>query len=83
MRSQCKDYCPGYFDLASAGGVVDAGEDDKIGAQRELAEELGLGELVLPAGQTFKYQPADGSDNLFQNVYVVKNFDADNTLLTL
>ena len=28
VRSANKDYCPGYFDLASAGGVVDAGEDD-------------------------------------------------------
>ena len=32
VRSARKDYCPGYFDLASAGGVVDAGEDDYVGA---------------------------------------------------
>ena len=25
-----KDYCPGHYDLASAGGVVGAGEDDDI-----------------------------------------------------
>ena len=37
-----KDYCPGYFDLSSCGGVVDAGEDDQIGAEREMFEELGL-----------------------------------------
>ena len=42
VRSQRKDYCPGFFDLASAGGVVDAGEDDDLGARRELQEELGL-----------------------------------------
>ena len=41
-RSMTKDYCPGYFDLSSCGGVVDAGEDDQIGAEREMFEELGL-----------------------------------------
>ena len=46
MRSARKDYCPGYFDLASAGGVVDAGEDDHAGAARELSEELGLADDI-------------------------------------
>ena len=55
VRSQNKDYCPGYFDLASAGGVVDAGEDDDIGAQRELEEELGLAGIPLNKVATVKY----------------------------
>ena len=82
VRSQRKDYCPGYFDLASAGGVVDSGEEDDIGAKRELEEELGLTDIELSPSQTFKYEPADGSDNFFQNVYFVKDFDADNIPLT-
>ena len=82
MRSLQKDYCPGFFDLASAGGVVDAGEDDRVGAMRELEEELGvtsvdLGQEVLVA----KYEPEDGSDKLFQNIYLVRDFDDENTTL--
>lgn len=83
MRSQNKDYCPGFFDLASAGGVVDAGEDDAVGAKRELEEELGLSDLTLTHVVTAKYQPADGSDNLFQNIYVIKDFDDEATQLVL
>ena len=40
-RAATKDYCPAYYDLVT-GGVVSAGEDDDISAQRELNEELGL-----------------------------------------
>ena len=36
VRSEDKDYCPGFFNLASAGGLVDADEDDHISAAREL-----------------------------------------------
>ena len=63
VRSDNKDYCPGYFDLASAGGLVDAGEDDHESAARELKEELGLSNVGLKYILTAKYQPEDGSDN--------------------
>ena len=55
VRSECKDYCPGFFDLASAGGLVDAGEDDHFGAARELQEELGLSNVGLKYICTTKY----------------------------
>ena len=86
-RSMTKDYCPGYFDLSSCGGVVDAGEDDQIGAEREMFEELGLKgdqytpELIL----TVKYEPEDGSDKIFQNIYLLRNLDLEDgsTVITL
>ena len=34
-RTLKKDYCPGYFDLAT-GGVVGEGEDDDLSAVREV-----------------------------------------------
>ncbi|CAN0347521.1 unnamed protein product, partial [Discosporangium mesarthrocarpum] len=40
-RTMTKDYCPGYID-PTAGGVVGAGEDYDINAQRELEEEMGV-----------------------------------------
>jgi isopentenyldiphosphate isomerase len=40
-RTEVKDFCPGYFDVA-AGGVVTAGESYEVSAERELEEELGL-----------------------------------------
>ena len=83
VRNRCKDYCPGFYDLASAGGVVDPGEDDHAGAKRELLEELGIEVENLTFVKTCKYQPADGSDNLFQNIYLLKDFDAEAVPLTL
>ncbi len=45
-RSDTKDWCPGYFDLA-AGGIVQEGETYDLSASRELEEELGVrSELV-------------------------------------
>jgi isopentenyldiphosphate isomerase len=41
-RADDKDVYPGYWDLA-AGGVVAAGEPSDLAAERELAEELGIG----------------------------------------
>lgn len=41
VRTLCKDYAPGLLD-ACIGGVVQAGEDPKISARRELEEEVGL-----------------------------------------
>lgn len=41
IRTLCKDYAPGLLD-ACIGGVVQAGEDPKVSARRELEEEVGL-----------------------------------------
>jgi len=41
LRSQSKDYCPGYWDIA-AGGVLAENECYHDGAARELFEELGI-----------------------------------------
>ena len=40
-RTESKDWCPGYFDLA-AGGIVQFDEDYLYSAERELEEELGV-----------------------------------------
>lgn len=47
-RADDKDVYPGYWDVA-AGGVVAAGEDPDLAAERELAEELGI------TGATLEY----------------------------
>ncbi len=47
-RTHTKDVFPGYYDVA-AGGVVLAGETYEEGAERELAEELGIrGTPLMP-----------------------------------
>jgi len=45
-RSDHKDLWPGRWDLA-CGGVVGAGEDWLVAAERELAEELGIAGIEL------------------------------------
>lgn len=45
-RTASKDVYPGYWDVA-AGGVVQAGETYEQSAERELAEELGVGSVKL------------------------------------
>lgn len=45
-RTQTKDIYPGYWDVA-AGGVVRGGETYEQSAERELAEELGIGPVKL------------------------------------
>ena len=45
-RTTTKDVYPGYWDVA-AGGVVQAGETYEQSAERELAEELGVGPVKL------------------------------------
>lgn len=40
-RTDTKDWCPGYYDLA-AGGIIQFDESYEISAQRELLEELGV-----------------------------------------
>jgi len=42
-----KDENPGYWDTSSA-GHVDSGEDYLTAANRELQEELGISELLVP-----------------------------------
>jgi len=49
-RADWKDVWPGAWDLAF-GGVVDAGEAWETAAQRELAEEAGLGAELLYLGE--------------------------------
>ncbi|MCF7689319.1 MAG: NUDIX domain-containing protein [Cephaloticoccus sp.] len=46
-RSMTKDMSPGLWD-SSCSGHLDAGEDYDPAAQRELGEELGLDESVVP-----------------------------------
>lgn len=45
-RTMTKDVFPGYYDPA-AGGVVLAGESYAEGAERELAEEMGIRDIPL------------------------------------
>lgn len=45
-RTNIKDVYPGYYDFA-AGGVIAAGEDPRLAAERELAEELGITDVPL------------------------------------
>ena len=53
QRTLSKALYPGYWDVA-AGGMVAAGEDYLSGAQRELAEELGITDAALqPSGRFF------------------------------
>ena len=40
-RTDCKDWCPGRFDLA-AGGIIQFDEGYDLSAKRELEEELGI-----------------------------------------
>src|SRR5512147_2545898 len=53
QRSAAKDIYPSYFDVA-VGGVVGAGESYDAGAQRELAEELGVS--GVPVRPILKFQ---------------------------
>ena len=75
-----KDYCPGYFDLAT-GGVVGHEEDDDESAQREVAEELGIEGASLEKIKVIKFDGA--ASKVFGNVYVVRDFDPDACPLSL
>ena len=54
-RTKSKDVYPGYYDVA-AGGVVLAGESYEKGAERELAEELGIRHATLTSLFDFHYE---------------------------
>ena len=55
-RTATKDIYPSYYDVA-VGGVVGAGESYDDGAQRELAEELGI--TAVPPRPILKFQYED------------------------
>ena len=52
-RSMLKDFCPGFFDVAT-GGVVGEGESYEENARRELEEELGV-PAEVPLGHCFTF----------------------------
>ena len=64
-RTLTKDYCPGYYDLAT-GGVVSYGESDEENGRRELFEELGLEEKMSVLGR-FKYE--DDNTRVWGNLF--------------
>ena len=57
-RTMVKDYCPGYFDVAS-GGIVGAGESYADNARRELEEEMGI-TAPLSHCFTFYFEQLEG-----------------------
>lgn len=57
-RSDDKDMWPGRWDLA-CGGVVGAGEDWLVAAERELAEELGIAGVPLVELSSGTFADAD------------------------
>jgi len=63
QRTATKDVYPSYYDVA-VGGVVEAGETYDAGAQRELAEELGIHSGTPPRPiLAFQYEDADNHVN--------------------
>ena len=79
-RTMKKDYCPGFFDLAT-GGVVGQGEDDDEQAAREVHEEIGIANAQLQKIKVVKFD-GEGS-KVFGNVYLMKGFNPDACPLTL
>jgi isopentenyldiphosphate isomerase len=66
QRTGTKDIYPSYYDVA-VGGVVGAGERYDDGAQRELAEELGI--TGVPARPILKFQYEDPDNRVNGRVY--------------
>src|SRR5262245_47435336 len=62
QRTGTKDIYPSYYDVA-VGGVVGAGERYDEGAQRELAEELGINGVAPRPILKFQYEDPDNSVN--------------------
>jgi len=58
QRTNHKRLYPGFWDVA-AGGVVGAGESYAQGAERELAEELGVAGVTLTEHLRFYFESAD------------------------
>ena len=65
-RTATKDVFPGYYDIA-AGGVVLAGETYTAGAQRELAEEVGI--RGVPLSHQFVFHYADAYTQVWGSVF--------------
>lgn len=57
-RTLTKDYYPGMLD-ACCGGVMSAGEEMTQSAYRELAEEMGIHNVILRPHGTFLYRNSD------------------------
>ncbi len=66
-RTTTKDVYPGYFDV-TVGGVVAAGEDYDVAAERELAEEVGV--VGAPIVPLFPVRYADASTRLVGRAYL-------------
>ena len=61
LRAAHDDSYPSHWDF-SAGGGIDAGEDEKLSAERELREELGIEARVeFITEEHYKYQALDPS----------------------
>lgn len=65
QRTATKDVYPSHFDVA-VGGVVGAGESYDQGAQRELAEEIGVTAAPRPI---LKFQYEDAANRVNCRVY--------------
>jgi isopentenyldiphosphate isomerase len=61
-RTASKDVYPGHYDVA-AGGVVGAGESYEEAARRELAEELGVADVVLRRVVSLRFDDDDNHIN--------------------
>ena len=65
QRTATKDVHPSFFDVA-VGGVVGAGESYDQGAQRELAEEIGVAATPRPI---LRFQYEDAANRVNGRVY--------------
>ena len=75
-RSATKDVYPSHYDV-TVGGVVSAGESYDVGAQRELAEELGISGVPLRPILKFQYE---GDGNLVNGRVYSCSYDGPLTL---
>ncbi|MBX3028044.1 NUDIX domain-containing protein [bacterium] len=62
QRTPTKDVYPSHWDVA-VGGVVGAGESYEEGARRELAEEVGIADVVPEALFDLRYEDARNQVN--------------------
>lgn len=57
-RTKIKDFYPGWWD-ATAGGVVQSGEDSLVSARREAEEELGIAGVPFAEHGVFYFEADD------------------------